>query len=58
MEDKVEKNKEAFEHESEVAEQIQFGTRTIVQTIHKGKIVGVEEVNRKVNWKVTKRGKE
>ncbi len=55
MDEKIEKNKEAFEHEAEVAEQIKYGTRTIKQTIHKGQIVGVEELDRKVNWKVTKK---
>lgn len=50
----LEGNFDAFKHEAEEAVKMGYGTRIIKQTIHEGVIVGVEELERKVNWKKAK----
>lgn len=47
----LEENLEAFTHEAQEALKIGYGTRVIEHTIHKGVIVGVKEIERKIHWK-------
>jgi hypothetical protein len=49
--DEIKKNIQAFIHETERANDIKYGYRIIKQIIHDSKIVGVEELEHKINWK-------
>lgn len=51
----LEENLDAFTHEAEAARQIGHGSRIIRQKIYRGVIVEVEEIERKVCWKIGKK---